>query len=233
MKIKYIVFAGLAVALIYRVSFAEDKPAPKDENDQISYSVGYQIGGDFKRQGVDFSPEMLVKGIRDAVSDTEPMMTPEEMSKTLVELKRKIIALQQDERKKLAENNRAEGNKFLQDNSGKEGVITLPSGLQYKVIQEGSGTTPKAADTVTVHYRGTFIDGTEFDSSYSRGKPATFGVDRVIKGWTEALQLMKEGATWRLFIPPDLAYGEQVTGRIGPNSTLVFDLDLISVTSGE
>ena len=131
---------------------------------------------------------------------------------------------------KAAQDNLARGKAFLEENAKKEGVKTLPSGLQYRVIQEGSGATPGATDTVTVNYRGTLIDGTEFDSSYSRGKPATFRADRVIRGWTEALQMMKEGAKWELFIPPDLAYGERgAGGKIGPNSTLVFEVELVSV----
>ena len=173
---------------------------------------------------------MLVKGIQDAVSGTEPLMTTEEMRATMVELRNKIIAAQQEEMKKKSQKNLEEGKAFLAENAKKDGVTTLPSGLQYKVIKEGTGKTPKANDSVTVQYRGTLIDGTEFDSSFKRNKPASFPVNRVIRGWTEALQMMNEGAKWQLFIPPDLAYGERGAGAlIGPNSTLIFEVELLSV----
>ena len=159
-------------------------------------------------------------------------MTPEEMNRTLVELKRKVTAAQQEEQKRAAEKNLAEGKKFLQENAMKEGVVALSSGLQYQVIEEGVGESPKKTDSVTVQYKykGTLIDGTEFDSSYKRGKPATFRVDGVIAGWTEALQLMKPGAKWKLFIPSNLAHGERGSGaKIPPNSTLVFEVELLKV----
>jgi FKBP-type peptidyl-prolyl cis-trans isomerase FklB len=230
---KHVITIALTIFFLISISFAEDKRGLKDEMDRISYSVGHQVGGDFKRQGVELNPEALLKGIQDALSGTEPMMSRQEMNKTLMDLKKKIMAAQQEEQKKAAGQNLTEGKAFLAENGKKDDVKTLPSGLQYKVITEGSGKTPAAKDTVTVHYRGTLIDGTEFDSSYSRGKPATFGVDRVIKGWTEALQLMKAGAKWQLFIPADLAYGQRSTGSIGPNSTLIFDVELISVKQND
>ena len=182
---------------------------------------------------MELNPELLVKGVEDALSGAEPLMTEEEMRKTLVDLKRKIMAAQQDLRKKEGKKNLAEGKTFLEENAKKEGVTTLPSGLQYKVIAKGNGASPKKTDSVTVHYKGTLVDGTEFDSSYQRGKPATFKVDGVIAGWTEALQLMKPGAKWRLFIPPDLAYGDRASGRIPPNSALIFEVELISVQAGK
>ena len=157
------------------------------------------------------------------------MMTQEEMRRTLVEMKRKIMAAQQEMRKKTGEKDLAEGKAFLAENAKKEGVVTLPSGLQYKVLKGGEGVSPGAADNVTVHYRGTLIDGTEFDSSYGRGNPATFRVNAVIPGWTEALQKMKAGAMWQLFIPSNLGYGERSSGRIPPNNVLIFEVELISV----
>ena len=224
----------ISMVLFLGVGFAADKPDVKEEKDKISYSVGYQVGGDFKRQGVDLNPDLLVKGVQDAMSGGKPLMTQQEMNKTLVDLKKKIVAEQREEQKKAAEKNLAEGRKFLEANAKKEGVKTLPSGLQYKVVQAGNGASPKKTDNVTVHYKGTLIDGTEFDSSYTRGKPATFRVDGVIAGWTEALQLMKPGAKWQLFIPPNLAYGERGAGsRIGPNSTLIFEVELISIQAGK
>jgi FKBP-type peptidyl-prolyl cis-trans isomerase FklB len=181
---------------------------------------------------VDLNTEAVVQGMKDAAAGATPLMSPQEMNKTLVELKNKIVAAQQEERKKAGEKNLAEGKAFLAENAKKEGVKTLPSGLQYKAIKEGDGPMPKATDTVTVHYRGSLIDGTEFDSSYSRNQPATFPANGVIKGWTEALQLMKTGAKWELFIPPDLAYGERGAGQvIGPNSTLIFEVELLSIAA--
>ena len=227
---KHFVMVLVGTALLLSGCTADEKPQLKDENDRVNYSLGHQIGGDFKRQGVEVRSELVVKGIQDALSGAEPLMTPEEMNKTLMDLKKRIVTAQREERQQAAKDNLSKGKAFLEENAKKEGVKTLPSGLQYKVIQEGSGATPEATDTVVVHYRGTLIDGTEFDSSYSRGEPATFRADRVIRGWTEALQMMKEGDKWELFIPPELAYGERGAGaKIGPNSTLIFEVELISV----
>ncbi len=223
----------LALGFIAGAAQAQDKPEIKDQKDKVSYSVGYQIGGDFKRQHLDLNPDALMQGIKDALAGATPVMTQQEMNQTLIELKTKIVAAQQEERKKAGEKNLAEGKAFLEENAKKEGVKTLPDGLQYKVIKEGDGPMPKATDTVTVHYRGRLIDGTEFDSSYSRNQPATFPVSGVIKGWTEALQQMKTGAKWELFIPPDLAYGERGAGQvIGPNSVLIFEVELLSIGGG-
>jgi FKBP-type peptidyl-prolyl cis-trans isomerase FklB len=205
---------------------AEEKPDLKDEKAKVNYSVGYQIGDDFKRQGVEINPEALVKGIQDALSGKKGLMTPQERSATLTNLQRQVAAQQKQDKPKQAQEYRGEGREFLVENAKKEGVKTTDSGLQYKVIREGTGRSPGSTDTVTVNYRGTLIDGTEFDSSYRKGKPATFRVDRVIPGWTEALQLMREGAKWQLFIPPDLAYGERGTLA---DKTLIFDVELISV----
>jgi len=225
---------GLTMLLPVGVCAAQDTPALETEKVRINYSVGYQIGGDFKRQGVEIDPKMLVRGIEDALSDEEPLMTPEEMRTTLVDLKKKITTYQQEQQKAAAEKNLAEGQAFLAENGKKEGVTTLPSGLQYMVIREGTGISPQPTDTVTVHYRGTLLDGTEFDSSYSRNQPATFRADRVIAGWKEALQLMKPGAKYELFIPADLAYGVRGSGsKIGPNSTLIFEVEMLSVQPKE
>jgi FKBP-type peptidyl-prolyl cis-trans isomerase FklB len=231
---KYFLTATLFAALLSGVSFAGDQVELKNENDKVNYSIGYQIGGDFQRQDVEIKPELIVKGIQDALSGTKPLLTSQEMRTALVDLKKRITAAQKEKNRQLADQNLAAGKAYLAENAKKEGVTTLPSGLQYKVIQEGSGATPKAGDTVTVHYRGSLIDGTEFDSSYKRGKPATFQADRVIAGWKEALQLMKPGAKWQLFIPGPLAYGERGAGtKIPPNSTLIFDVELISIASDE
>ena len=201
----------------------------KDEYAKMSYCVGYQVGGDFKRQKLTIHPELLLKGIEDALEGNELLMNAAAMQNILVDMKKKIMAAQQGETKKAAEKNFAEGRTFLIENAKKRGVKTLPSGLQYRILKKGSGVSPKATDMVTLHYRGNLIDGTEFDSSYKRSEPATFRADSGIRGWVEALQIMNEGAKWKLFIPPDLAYGERGAGVISPNSTLVFNLELISV----
>ena len=219
---KKVIFTFVIVVMLYGVSFAAQMLPLKDENDRLNYSLGFQIGDSLRRQGVKVSPDVLLKGIQDALSASEPLMSLEEMKKTL--------ASERQEKRKMAEQYWREGQEFLAKNAKKPGVVTLPSGLQYKVIREGTGKSPGTNDSVTVNYRGTLINGHEFDSSYRKGEPATFRVDGVIKGWTEALQLMKEGAKWQLFIPPDLAYG-----RRGPleNQTLIFDVELISVKSLE
>lgn len=205
-----------------------------DDSSRISYSLGYQIGGDFKRQGVEMNAEAVVKGIEDAISGAEPMIPPKAMNNLLVTLKRKVVA---DEQSKLKKGRReeelryiAEGKKFIVENAAKPGVKTTASGLQYKVIEPGKGKSPAATDKVTVNYRGTLINGNEFDSSYKRGKPISFSLNGVIKGWTEGLQLIKEGGKIQLFIPPPLAYGDR-----GPmaHRTLIFDVELISVGGGK
>ncbi|MFA5807172.1 MAG: FKBP-type peptidyl-prolyl cis-trans isomerase [bacterium] len=225
--------AILVVAFLSGICLAGEKSELKDEKEKINYSIGYQIGGDFKRQGVELDPDLLVKGIQDAVGGAEPRMPPQEMRKTLVDLKKKVEADERKRRREKAGKYRAEGEAFLAANGKKEGVVTLPSGLQYKVLAAGKRKSPNPTDNVTVHYRGTLVDETGFDSSYKRNEPATFGVDRVIAGWKEALPMMKEGAKWQLFVPSKLGYGEQGSGsKIPPNSTLLFEVELISVQSG-
>lgn len=201
----------------------------KTQKDKLSYSFGLSIGKNLKIQEVDVNLEMLVRGIKDVLFGIEPLMTQEEVSEVVMAHQKERLAKQAEERKQVGDKNLQEGTEFLQKNKEKEGIVTLPSGLQYRVIKAGAGKTPKASDTVTTHYRGTLVNGTEFDSSYNHGKPATFPVTGVIPGWTEALQLMKEGAKWQLFIPANLAYGEKGRGKIEPNATLIFDIELISV----
>jgi FKBP-type peptidyl-prolyl cis-trans isomerase FklB len=227
---KYLLTIILSIGFLFNFSFADEKVELKDSKDKESYSLGYQLGQSLKSQGVDINLEIFASGIKDAFGGKEPQMSQEEMRATIMELQKRIMAARQKELKEKGVKNLEEGKKFLVENQKKEGIKTLPSGLQYKVLTEGSGKTPKPEDTVTVNYRGTLIDGTEFDSSYKRGQPATFQVKGVIKGWTEALQLMKEGSKWQLFIPPDLAYGEKGAGRdIGPNATLIFEVELVSI----
>jgi len=202
----------------------------KNTLDKVSYSIGVDIGSSFKRQSLEVNPEFLASGIKDALAG-KALLTEQEVRNTLMAYQQELQAKQGEIRKQQAEKNKKEGDAFLAENKKKKGVKTLPSGLQYKVIKEGKGKSPQPTDAVVAHYQGTLIDGTEFDSSYKRGQPATFPVSGVIPGWTEALQLMKEGSKWQLFIPPHLAYGEQGNPRIPPNSTLIFEVELISVQS--
>jgi FKBP-type peptidyl-prolyl cis-trans isomerase FklB len=213
------------------VSLAGEKPVLREERDRVSYSVGYQIGGDFKQQRTDIDRDAFLKGIEDALAEAEPPLSPEEMRAILQEMKAKILAEERQQKQTAVEQYRGEGREFLAANARKEGVITLPSGLQYKILREGTGRTPGPDDRVIVHYRGTLIDGREFYNS-RRGKetPETFHVGAVIKGMSEALQLMKEGAQWRLFVPADLAYGER--GPVGERA-VIFDVELIRVESAE
>jgi len=226
---KHLFIAVIGMTLISVGVQAGEKAELEDDNALINYSLGYQIGGDLKRQQVEVNREALLQGIEDAVAGSEPAMSQAAMRAALIALKRKVMAQQHEAQAAAAKKNQEAGEAFLAANAKKDGVVSLPSGLQYRVIEAGTGSQPKADDTVTVHYRGTLIDGTEFDSSYSRNKPATFRADRVIEGWREALQLMQEGAKWELFIPAKLAYGEKGAGKIQPNSTLVFEVQLIKV----
>jgi FKBP-type peptidyl-prolyl cis-trans isomerase FklB len=217
------------VLLVSQVNAAENLVF-KTQKDKVSYIIGMDIGKNFKRQSIDIDPDILLKGLKDALSGGKTLLTDEEMRETMAVFQKEMTAKQEELSKKLGEKNKKEGESFLAENKKKEGVKTLPSGLQYKVVQAGAGKKPQLTDTVTTHYRGTLIDGTEFDSSYRRGQPASFPVNGVIPGWTEALQLMEEGAKWQLFIPPNLAYGERGAGRdIGPHATLIFEIELISI----
>jgi FKBP-type peptidyl-prolyl cis-trans isomerase FklB len=208
---------------------AAEKPELKERKDKESYSLGYQFGQSLKAQGLDINLEVYNSGIKDALSGANTALSQEEIRATVLELRKRVAAARQKDLEGVAEKNLSEGKAFLKENKKKEGVRTLPSGLQYKVLAEGSGKTPKAADSVTVNYRGTFINGTEFDNSYKRGGPATLEVGRVVRGWSEALQMMKEGSRWQLFIPPELGYGERGGGPIPPNSVLVFEVELVGI----
>ena len=222
--------AMCAAVALSGAAFAADSPELKGDKEKLSYSIGMDIGGNLKRQSVEVDPDLLAKGVKDGYGGGKTILSEEEARKTITDFQKTLMAKQAEAMQKLSEKNKADGEKFLAENAKKGGVKTLPSGLQYKEIAPGTGKSPKAADTVTTQYNGTLIDGTEFDSSYKRGEPATFPVSGVIPGWTEALQLMKEGAKWQLFVPSDLAYGEQGAGReIGPNATLIFEVELISI----
>ncbi len=233
MKLRW--FAGLSLVLIFLASQigAQEASPLKDQKDKVSYSIGVEIGKNLKNlkgQSVDLNQDLVLQGVKDAFSGGKALMSDEEMKETMNGFQKEMIAKQQEAFKKLGEKNKDEGEAFLAENKKKEGVITLASGLQYKVITPGSDKKPKATDTVKVHYKGTLINGTEFDSSYRRGEPASFPVNAVIRGWTEALQLMGEGAKWQVFIPSNLGYGERgAGGQIGPNATLIFEIELISI----
>jgi FKBP-type peptidyl-prolyl cis-trans isomerase FklB len=197
----------------------------KSQKEKLSYIVGMDIGKNLRTQLIDVDPAILTRGIKDGLSGNKSVLTDQEVRDTLTAFQKDMIA----KRQVLAEKNRKEGEAFLVENKKKKNVTTLPSGLQYKVIKAGTGKKPKPTDTVTVNYRGTLIDGTEFDSSYRRGQPITFPLNGVIPGWTEALGLMQEGAKWQIFVPSNLAYGEKGSDQIGPNATLIFEVELISV----
>jgi len=204
------------------------------QNEKESYSIGYQVGISMKTDGVNVDFDKLVKGLQDAIHDKEPLVSTEEMRTLIVDLKKRARDVQMRKIQEQIVENAKESEKFLAENKKKEGVKTTASGLQYKVLKEGDGVTPAPEDFVTVNYRGTFIDGKEFDSSYVKGEPIRVQADGVIKGWTEALAMMKTGAKWQLFVPPDLAYGRRGSGqRIPPNKVLVFEMELLSVEKGD
>jgi len=226
---KYVLVIILSIGFLFSICWAGEKIELKEQKDKESYSLGYQFGQNLKLQGVDLNADVYTVGLRDSLGGKESQMTSEEIRDTITNLQQRLMATQQKVVKEQAAKNLSESKTFLTENGKKEGIKTLPSGLEYKVVTEGSGKMPKAEDTVTVHYKGTLIDGTEFDSSYKRGQPATFQVKGVIKGWTEALQLMKEGSKWQLFVPPELGYGERSMGPIPPNSTLIFEVELLTI----
>ncbi len=230
MRLAWVAALGIGIALLTGQAFAEEQTALKSEKEKVSYIIGVNIGRNLKAQSIEVEPDLILKGLKDVMSGGKILMTDEEIKATMTAFQQELMKKHEEEVKKLGEKNKAEGEAFLAANKKKEGVVTLPSGLQYKVITEGKGKSPKATDTVTVNYKGSLIDGTEFDSSYKRGQPATFALNGVIPGWTEALQLMKEGSKWEIFIPSNLAYGEKGAGNvIGPDATLIFEVELLSV----
>jgi FKBP-type peptidyl-prolyl cis-trans isomerase FklB len=209
---------------------AQAPTAPKTDKEKLSYAMGMDVGTALKKQSIEVDPQFFAAAIRDTLTGAPTQLTNEQMVEVLTVFSKEIQAKRAAQMAQAKDSGKAEGEKFLAANKTKPGVKTLPSGLQYKVIQEGSGPSPKATDTVSVNYRGTLINGTEFDSNAKSGKPITFPVNGVIPGWTEALQLMKTGSKWQLFIPSNLAYGERGAGAdIGPNSTLIFDVELLGI----
>ena len=208
-------------------SRSKTTPALTTQKDKFSYALGMNLGINLQKQSLPVNADLLARGIRDGLAGGKTLLTEDEARAVMTEMQNQF-------RQQLGETNKKEGDAFLAANKAKDGVVTLPSGLQYKILQAGTGPKPAATDTVTVNYRGTLINGTEFDSSYKHGKPITFPLNGVIKGWTEALQLMPTGSKWQLFIPSSLAYAERGAGTdIGPSAVLIFEVELLSIKAPE
>jgi FKBP-type peptidyl-prolyl cis-trans isomerase FklB len=228
MKSFFVVLLGLC--LLASPALAAENGALKSQKEKISYTLGADVAKSLKQLGVDIDSETFAKGVKDTLTGAKPMLTEEEMRTVMNTFKQEMTAKQMEKMKVLGEKNKKDGEAYLAENKKKAGVKTTASGLQYKVIKEGTGKLPKKTDKVSCNYEGTLIDGTVFDSSYKRGQPAVFPVDGVIPGWTEALQMMKVGSKYQLFIPSKLAYAEKGAGGvIGPNAVLVFTVELLSI----
>ncbi len=221
---------GLAISSTVGATDAASATLLTSEMDKLSYSIGADLGKNFKNQGIEINPAAMAKGLEDGASNKTLLLTDQQMQDVLNQFQKELMAKRNAAFVKKSEENKNKGEAFLKENKTKEGVISLPSGLQYKILEIGKGDKPGKDDTVTVDYTGTLVDGTVFDSSEKAGKPATFQVSGVIPGWTEALQLMPAGSTWEIYVPDNLAYGPRsVGGSIGPNETLIFKVHLISV----
>jgi len=247
MKYTIMGVTGLGIVLVSALASAQvtpkapataPAPAPAqapagltDLRSQASYGLGLSIGRNLKSQTVDVDPELMTRGLRDGLSGGRPLLTDDQIEKAITAFQQQYATRKQAEAKAAGEKQKKEGAAYLAANKSKPGVVTLPSGLQYKVIKQGTGATPKATDVVSAHYRGTLIDGTEFDSSYKRGEPLNIPVNGVIPGWSEALQHMPVGSKWQLTIPSELAYGENPAegGPIPPNAVLLFDIELLGI----
>jgi FKBP-type peptidyl-prolyl cis-trans isomerase FklB len=216
----------------HKSATAAAKPKPLalvTDKDKQSYSIGVNVGKSLHRDSIDVEPKIVLQGLEDALADGKLLLTDDEMKTVMTALQTKVRQQLEEKRLAQAETSQKDGAAFMAANATKEGVVTLPSGLQYKIMVAGTGPKPTATDSVVCNYRGTLLDNTEFDSSYKRGQPVTINVGGVIKGWTEALQLMPVGSKWQLFIPPNLAYGDRGQGPIGPNATLIFEVELLSI----
>ena len=230
-RLKSVMLTCLFVLILLGCSRDKQKNiALKTEADKVSYSLGMNIATGLKRQGVEINSDVFAKAVNDVINGEKTMLTEEEMREILRNYQKGLREKMRKEKEVIGEKNQKEGTIFLEANKKKEGVITLPSGLQYKILKEGTGKFPKPTDTITCNYKVTLIDGTVFDSSYERNKPATFTLNRVIKGWQEALPLMKIGSKWELYVPGELGYGKRGSGqKIGPDATLIFEIELISI----
>lgn len=230
MKLKTLAAVSLGVMCLQANAAAPANSTFKSDTDRISYTIGADMGTNFRKNDVKVNPKLVAQGLEEALKGSQLKLTRQQMDQTLIQFQKK---LEQNHLKKLKSesvSNKSSGESFLTENKSKPGVVTLADGLQYKIVEPGKGNKPKASDVVTVNYEGRFVNGNVFDSSYKRGKPATFPLSQVIKGWQQALQLMKTGATWEIYVPPHLAYGEQgIGGVIGPNQTLIFKVNLLSI----
>jgi UDP-GlcNAc:undecaprenyl-phosphate/decaprenyl-phosphate GlcNAc-1-phosphate transferase len=231
MRMRPTLILALAVGLLAIQASAQETATLTTQKDKVSYGIGVQVAASLKGQGIDIDPNLLVKGLRDALAGQKLLMSDEELSATMAAFQQEMVQKQTQARAQAAEENKKNGDTFLAGNGKKDGVVTLPSGLQYKILVAGEGKKPTETDSVSCNYRGTLIDGTEFDKSEA-GKPASFDVKQVIPGFKEGLQLMTVGSKWQFFIPPDLAYGDRGAGNvIGPNTTLVFEVELVSINT--
>lgn len=222
--------AAALIALPGVLSAAKPEAAPQSEDEKVSYSIGVSVGRNMQRQGIELRAEAFAQGVKDALGGGKLAMSDEDMQKVLAAFQTRMQAKQQSQQHGQMEQNMMEGKAFLAANAQKKGVVTTASGLQYKVLVAGKGRSPSPTERVVAHYKGTLIDGTEFDSSYARKQPAEFPVNGVIQGWQEVLPLMKIGAKWMVYIPSELAYGERGAGaKIGPNATLIFEIELLEV----
>lgn len=233
MKMKLVAAATVGLAMSTAIA-ATNTPPLNSDIDKLSYSIGTDLGKNFKKQGIEVNPDVMAKGLQDGMNGGALLLTEQQMKDVLNKFQKDLMAKRTAEFNKKAEENKAKGEAFLSDNKVKPGVVVLPSGLQYKIVKPGTGEKPSKEDTVTVEYTGRLIDGEVFDSTDKTGKPATFKLSQVIPGWTEALQLMPAGSTWEIFVPANLAYGPRsVGGPIGPNETLIFNVHLISVKKNQ
>ena len=227
---KRIWLAGLGVALFVCGAGAQDQPALKTQKDKTSYAIGMEMGSGVKDQGFDVDPNLVAQGLKDALTGGKSLLSDEEFKKIIADVQEEMKQKQMQAMEEEAAQNKKDGEAFLAENAKKEGVISLPSCLQYKIITKGQGKKPTENDTVLCNYKGSFIDGTEFDSSAQAGKPVAFDLKGILPGFKEALLLMPVGSKWQLFIPSNLAYGERGAGGvIGPNATLVFEVELVSI----
>jgi FKBP-type peptidyl-prolyl cis-trans isomerase FklB len=223
---RFVLALIILIALMAGPAVAQDVTSEKGK---LSYAIGWDIGGDIKRRGAEFDVETIITAIRDSVAESEPKVPAEEMVAMLTELQQKVRKEQAEAFQKLAEENKIKSEEFLAANISKNGIVALPSGVQYRIIEEGEGARPNMDSTVKVHYRGSKINGHEFDSSFARGVPEEFTVNTVLKGWQEVLPLMKTGSTWQIFVPPELAFAARGNPPVGPNEALVFDLKLVEI----
>ena len=223
-----VIFALIVLAFVATPALAQDIESDKGK---LSYAVGWDIGEDIQRRGAEFDVETIIAAIRDSAAGKDPQVPAEEMVAMLTELQQKVRQEQAEAFQKLADDNQKAADEFLDTNKSKNGIVVLPSGVQYRIIEEGEGARPGMEDTVKVHYRGSKINGHEFDSSFARGVPEEFPVNTVLRGWQEVLPLMKTGATWQIFVPPELAFGARGNPPVGPNEALMFDLKLVEIVN--